>query len=552
MLFNDILQLFEGAVTDLGHKLPAGTVVSEPPSHTPGDVSCNVAMLLAKSLQQSPRELAQELAEKLEKLEHIEEVEVAGPGFLNLKLSQSYYLQLASRLNAEDLSSALLLPESQRKKVSVEYVSANPSGPLHIGNARGGPLGEAISRVLQARGHAVTREFYVNNVGGQANRFAASVLHFYAGHFGQTCEFPEGGYQGDYVKTLAEELAKEDGGSLLHADASEWVELMRGKAIAKMVAATKKVVEKIGIHFDLWFSEEEMLKDGSVAKCLALLETRGATIAKDGAIWLKAGFQEDDRETVLVKSDTSTTYFMNDVAYHLDKLQKRANDVAVVLLGADHSGHPPRMRAAMEAVDLRADVYRAVVYQYVQLKKDGQLLDMSKRTGKFVSAAEVLEEVPRDVFIYFMVSKAHETHVDFDLQLAKDTSESNPVYSIQYAHARVASLLQKAAADGFELGNTEQEYSETEKRLLRHLGQFKAIVGEVSESYRINLICQYLQELAARYHQFYAHNRVIDKSSQATTSSRLTLSKLTKDTIKLGLELLSITAPDSLSREVAS
>ncbi|CAN5201907.1 arginine--tRNA ligase [soil metagenome] len=555
MIFTTILNVIEEVVVALGFSLPEGILATEPPAHVGGDVSVNVAMLLAKQTGANPREVAEKLAEALRSHEKIAEVTIAGPGFLNLVLTDQYYREVAFDLalgGAEGVRERLLLPEGERKKVSVEFVSANPSGPLHIGNARGGPLGEAISRVLAIQGHTVTREFYVNNIGGQANRFAASVLHFYAAKFGTTFPFPEDGYQGDYVKELAESIAATQGSALIQGEETSWVEAMRKVAIGEMVENTKTVVGRMGVVFDLWFWENTMKEDGAITHCLELLEKNQATVQKDGALWLKSGFQDDDRETVLVKSDGTTTYFMNDLAYHVDKLQKRGNDYAVCLLGADHSGHPPRMRAGMEALGLQASQYRAVVYQYVQLKKDGQMLDMSKRSGKFVSAAEVLNEVPRDVFVYFMVSKANETHVDFDLQLAKDTSEKNPVYSIQYAHARIASLITRAAESSLHPGAPAKSWSETERRLVRQLSSFQTVVAEAAQSYRINLLCQYLQELAARYHQFYAHSRVIDAEHPDASASRLALSEITLNTIKLGLNLLNIEAPDSLSREVAS
>lgn len=552
MIFKQILRLVEDIITQLGYQVPEGLLAVEPPAHAGGDVSVNAPMLLAKGAGKSPRVIAEEISVALQSNAYIDEVSIAGPGFLNIVLSNAFYLDIAKQLSAGDetrFASSLLLPESERKNISVEYVSANPSGPLHIGNARGGPLGEAISRVLSARGHNVTREFYVNNIGGQANRFAASVLHFYALQFGREAAFPEDGYQGDYVKELASNLAAAHGDTLIQGDEAAWVENMRKAAIGKMVENTKAVVERMGISFDLWFWENTLQEKGGITECLTLLEEHGATVKNDGALWLKAGFQDDDRETVLVKSDGSTTYFTNDLAYHLDKLKHRNNDIAVCLLGADHSGHPPRMRAGMVAMGLQAIQYQAVVYQYVQLKKDGKTLDMSKRTGKFVSAAEVLDEVPRDVFVYFMVSKANETHVDFDLQLAKDTSEKNPVYSIQYAHARVASLISRAATQNLYPGDVSGDLSETERRLVRQLSAFPTIVGEAAESYRINLLCQYLQELAARYHQFYAQNRVVDPGAVEASTSRLALSELTRKTIKLGLNLLNISAPESLSRE---
>lgn len=553
MLKTLLENLIESTCQELGYTYPDSVVITEPPVHIPGDYSVNIALQLSRELQKPPREIAETIAEKLRGHEDIKDVELAGPGFLNIRLSDQTYQKALIHLSEEaktSLFNRVLLPPAERKPVSVEFVSANPSGPLHIGNARGGPLGEAISRLLEAQGHTITREFYVNDVGGQANRFGASVLHFYAAELGQEKPFPEDGYKAEYVKELAHNIIEENGDSILRLPEHEQVDAIRQLAIARMVEGVKKITARMGINFDRWFWQSSLHQDGKLVATIYRLKQNGATLEKDGATWIKSGITDDDRESVLVKSDGTTGYFLDDIAYHIDKLEDRGNAWAVCLLGADHSGHPPRMRAGLQGAGISPDRYQAVVYQYVQLKVDGEAVGMAKREGKFVTAEQVLNEVPRDVFTYFMVSKAHETHVDFDLQLAKDTSEKNPVYSIQYAHARIHSLLNRAAGEGFTPHLfDDMVLNDSEQALVRQLADFADTVTEAAESYRVNLITQYLTELSARYHYFYSQNRVVQADHVTSTRYRLMLSFITQKVLAEGLRLVNISAPEQLSRD---
>lgn len=548
MLNAYLASLLADACQRLGATLPAGHQLTETPEHVAADLASNAALLLAKPLSRDPRAVASELQSLLEQSDLVDQVEIAGPGFLNITLSTAAYQKsLQALLEQEHVLAAVKLPEAERQTINVEFVSANPSGPLHIGNARGGPLGEAIVRLLEAQGHTVQRDFYVNDMGGQANRFAKSVLHFYAEVIGESYPLPEDGYRGEYVKELANEIATEQERALWGLPEEHRIDAMRQEAIGRMVAKINQTTDRMGVHFDRWYWQHELHPE-LVARALELLNEHDATMEKDGARWLKSGLRDDDRESVLVKSDGSTTYFLDDLAYHIDKLVNRGAQRAVVLLGADHHGHPPRMRAGFQAMGFRPEQYEAVVYQYVQLKEDGQVVGMAKREGKFVTADQVLDEVPRDVFTYFMLSKANETHVDFDLQLAKDTSEKNPVYSIQYAHARICSVIAKA---GEEPRANQEGYvlQPAERALVRHLANLSTVVSEAARTYRVNLVTQYLIELAARYHQFYAQHRIVQAESMAAAAVRLQLSRLTQQSLAAGLELLHISAPESLARE---
>jgi arginyl-tRNA synthetase len=527
--------LLQKVAESLGYTYPKGVLIEEPPAHVKADFSVNIAMQLARETKQNPREIAENVRTKLLESHDISFVEIAGPGFLNINLGDSWYQPAVQRV--------VITPVEHPQKINVEYISANPSGPLHIGNARGGPIGETIARVLQRLGHTVERDFYLNDIGGQANKFAETVLHYYKLHFKVPSEFPEKGYPAPYVQELAEEIVRSEGDRFLQLKEEAQIEAMRVVAIERQVSKIRATAERMGIQFDRWYPQSELLESGRSQTTLEELQKKGATLEKDGAVWLKSGIQDDDRETVLVKSDGTTTYFLDDIAYYREKFTERGFARGVCLLGANHYGHIPRMEAAMVALGF-PERYHGVMYQNVQLKVDGQNVKMAKREGNFVTADEVLDEIPRDVFTYFMLSKAAETHLDFDLQLAKDTSEKNPIYYIQYANARIHSILARAEKKDTP-PPADYLYNVEERALIRHLVQFDTVVQEVGENYRTHLIPAYLYELASRYHHFYAHHRVITED-ESTTALRLRLSILTAETIKEGLSLLNIVAQEKM------
>jgi arginyl-tRNA synthetase len=536
-MITQIEQLLRQAISEAGYEYPAGVVISEPPAHITGDYAVNIALPVAKQAGKNPREVAAELSEILQKNDLFTEIRIEGPGFLNLTLTDAAY---ARALEA----GFSVQPTAEPKKVVVEYISANPTGPLHIGNARGGPFGETIVRTLQALGHTVHRDFYVNDIGGQANKFAASVLHYYKERFGVPSEFPEKGYPAAYVQELANEIAEDIADTLLKLPEEEQLEAMRKEAIGRRGEKINATVDRIGIQFDSWSPQGDLVASGRSAHALATLNERGATLQKDGATWLKSGIAEDDRETVLVKSDGTTTYFLDDAAFYRMKLEEWGMDYSVCVLGANHSGHIPRMRAVMAGLGIDESRYQGTLYQYVQLKEDGETKRMAKREGTFVTTDDVLDEIPLDVFNWFMVSKAPETHLDFDLALAKDTSEKNPVYYVQYAHARIHSILSRIA-EVAALGEHE-EFNREERSLIRHLAAFPKIVEEVAVHYRAHMLPNYLHELATRYHQFYAHHRVLE--NEQANPARVAISKATADVLKDGLKLLNISAPESMGR----
>lgn len=524
----------------LGFSYPPDVLIEEPPEGFKADLSTNLSLQIAKAEGKNPREVATELKKELEQDEDISQVEIAGPGFLNLNLPDSVFEQVLKALDPD-----FQLP-SKSEKINLEFISANPTGPLHIGNARGGPIGESLARVLKKCGYLVECEFYVNDVGGQVNLFAASVLHFYRQHFKEKSVFPEKGYPGEYVQKLAAQIAREVGERYLRLAEPEQLEAIRQEAISQMVVEIKTTTTRMGITFDTWFFQSSLDQGDLSQKTLERLEHNQATIKKDGAIWLKSGLLEEDRESVLVKSDGSFTYFLDDLSYHLDKFEKRGFGKVIVLLGANHFGHIPRMRAGLKGLGLDPERYQGVIYQYVRLKEDGVTKRMAKREGTMVTADAVLDQVPGEVFTYFLLSKSNDTHLDFDLRLAKDTSEKNPIYYIQYAHARISSLLCQAPKENLQAEAISAELlSREERRLLFHLSRYPAIVKEVATSFKPHHLAQYSYELAARFHYFYAHHRIIS-ADPALTQRLLLLSEKTAATLKNSLHLLGIEAREKM------
>jgi arginyl-tRNA synthetase len=472
-------------------------------------------------------------------------VAVAGPGFLNITFHDQWYIQAV-----QDWASQPVLgkPVEKPEKIVVEYVSANPSGPMHIGNLRGGPIGETLARVLAARGHEVTRDFYINDIGGQADLFAQSVLHFIRLHAGRDSVLPEKGYPAPYVEEVAHAV-EEAFQDRLDEPESDILPAVRVAAVGVIVAGMRATCERLGIHFDTWSAQSELVTSGRSSRMLELLKERGTTVDRDGAIWLASGIQDDDRESVLVKSDGNGTYFLDDLAFYQMKLEEWGNVRGVCVLGGNHSGHIPRMQAGLQAAGINPERYQAVLYQQVQLIENGQVRTMSKRAGTFVMADELLDELPRDVVTWFMVSKANESHLDFDLTLAKDTSDTNPVYSVQYAHARICSLLSQSVGEV-----TAQPYNgevtADERALLRHLAVFPELLQEVAMTFRTNLIPTYLVELAARYHRFYAHHRILGEEP-SLSAFRLQLSARVAETVRTGLGLINVSAPERMEKGLA-
>jgi arginyl-tRNA synthetase len=519
---------------------PAPTL-ERPPKPELGDYSSNAAMLLAAPLGESPRDVAARLAAELEQQlgdGMVDRIEVAGPGFVNFFLADGWYRQAMASLAAPGERLAGTKTDSP-ERILVEFVSANPTGPLHIGGGRHAAYGDALVRLLEAVGHEVQREFYVNDAGGQVDRFAASIAARMRGE-----EPPEDGYEGDYVIALGEQIAGEGiEPDDLVAIGNRGVEL-----ILENVRAT---LDRFGVRFDTWFSERDLYSRGEVDAALAQLDAQGHTYRSEEALWLRTTSFGDDKDRVLIRANGEPTYLAADVAYHWDKLE-RGFERLVDVLGADHHGYVARLRAAIAGLGADPERFEALIMRLVHIVESGERAQMSKRSGDFVSLDELLDDIDVDAARWFMLWRSHDTTVDLDLELARRQSNDNPVYYVQYAHARIASILRKAereparvaAGAGADTPGTALEPSERE--LIKRLLEFPGEVGEAAERRAPHRICTYSTAVAADFHGFYRDCQVVGAEGEGVEDARLALALLTKRTIADALSLLGISAPERM------
>jgi arginyl-tRNA synthetase len=517
--------------------------LDRPPKPELGDYSSNAAMLLAAPLGENPRDVAGRLGAELERQlggesGSVDRVEVAGPGFVNLFLADAWYRRAMERLAGagESLGPA---PTEEPERILVEFVSANPTGPLHVGGGRHAAYGDAIVRLLEAVGHEVEREYYVNDGGGQVERFALSIAARMSG-----AEPPEDGYGGDYVIELAERIAAEG------IDAAD-TEAVGARGVELVLERVRATLGRFGVSFDTWFSERDLYRRGEVEQALAELERRGHSYRSEDALWLRTTEFGDDKDRVLIRANGEPTYLAADVAYHWDKLERGFGRL-IDVLGADHHGYVARMRAAIAALGGEPERFEALIMRLVHIVEGGERAQMSKRSGEFVSLDELLDDIGVDAARWFMLWRSHDTTLDLDLELARRESSDNPVYYVQYAHARIASILRKAGGDtadstaaaGAPTPGTALE--PTEKNLVKRLLEFPDEVREAAERRAPHRICAYSTAVAADFHAFYRDCQVVGAEGEGVEASRLALCLLTKRTISESLGLLGISAPEQM------
>ncbi|MEI8143229.1 MAG: arginine--tRNA ligase [Candidatus Berkelbacteria bacterium] len=519
--------------------------VEVPPRSSMGDFATNLAMVISGN----PRENAAKVIELLVKLPEIEKAEIAGPGFINITLKSEIILsELAKILEQKELYGRTSVGKG--KTVNVEYISANPTGPLHVGNARSGPIGAAIANVYEFLGYDVTREYYVNDVGIQIGKFERSLAYWYLVKANPALEFPEGGYPAAYIKETSEEVQKNyaDKLAIIANNESEMLKLFREEGLRLMIEKIKQDAKLLGIVFDKFSYESEFSETGRSKEAIEKLKQLGFTAEKDGAIWFKRPDDAnlEDLESVLVKSDAgkTLTYFANDISYHLDKIG-RGFDKIIDVWGANSSGHIPRMKAAMKALGYSEDILEIVLYQFIRLTKAGKSFSMGKRLGNFVTLKEVIEAgVQPDAYKYFILSQNLNTPFDFDIDLAADRSEKNPVFYIKYAHARICSILAKTGEDAagadLSLLTNEKEVS-----LMKEIIKFPEIVSEVAIDFQVQSLPHYAYKIAKLFHDFYGSCRIVDEAVEIRTA-RLALILATKSVLKNVLNLCSIEAPDKM------
>lgn len=525
-------------------------IIEVPKDKTNGDYSSNVAMAGAKCFRKAPRQIAEIIVSHIDLGDTLfERCEIAGPGFINFYLGGKFYSEILKDVvnSGADYGKS---DYGKGKKLLVEFVSANPTGPMHIGNARGGAIGDCLASVLQWAGYSVNREFYVNDAGNQIEKFATSLEVRYLQHFKPETELPEDAYHGADITEHAENFIAQYGDRYVEADSAERRKALVDFALPKNIEGLERDLKSYRIVYDKWFRESTLHKDGSVDAVINALKEKGVTYEQDGALWFKASEFGNDKDIVLVRANGIPTYIVPDIAYHYNKLVTRGYDKAIDVLGADHHGYVPRMKAALTALGLEADRLDVVIMQMVRLVRDGETIKLSKRSGKAITLTTLLEEVPIDAARFFFNLREPNSHFDFDLELAASNTSENPVYYVQYAHARICSILKKAESEGVVLRTpTDEELMKLtapeERDVIRHLAALTGEIVSSAKSYDPAKITHYVIELATLFHKFYNSQRVMVED-EGLMQARLYLCTAVKNTIYNILTMLKITVPESM------
>jgi arginyl-tRNA synthetase len=530
-----------GSVPDIQVEIPSN------PQH--GDFSTNVAMMMSRIEKKAPRQIAEILVAELgQHNDFWRKIEIAGPGFINFTLTPECWYQVLDQVVRE--GAAYGRSEIGREhKVQVEFVSANPTGPLHIGHGRGAATGDAVAAVLEAAGFEVEREYYINDAGNQINTLGRSLLLRYRELLGESISFPQDCYQGDYIIDLAREILDAEGGRFLDLPENEaisWFGTYGGKQI---LTGIDEDLQAFGITMDHWFSENSLFESGEVERGLALLREKGLSYEKDGAVWFRTTDFGDDKDRVLVRSNGETTYFASDVAYHMEKLS-RGFETIIDVWGADHHGYVPRMKAVFAGLGHSPETLQVILVQLVNLLRGGEQVAMSTRSGTFDTLREVLDEVGRDACRFFFLMRRSDSQLDFDLELAKQKSAENPVYYVQYAHARICSINRNAAEQGIPLpGPGEADLTklthDEELALTKLLSRYPETLLGAARHYEPHRVIFYLQELAGQFHSYYNREKVLVEDA-AVSQARLALVNAVRTVICNALTLLGVSAPERM------
>lgn len=522
-------------------------ILETPKNKENGDYATNIAMQLTKIAKKPPRAIAEAILEKLDTSStSIKSVEIAGPGFINIRLKSDYLGDVVKMVLAqkEDYGRSTY---GEQQKIQVEFVSANPTGDLHLGHARGASIGDSLCNILDFAGFDVAREYYINDAGNQVNNLAMSVEARYFQALGMDKDMPEDGYHGQDIIDIGKKLADEFGDKYVHVGEQERQDFFRKYGLDYELGKLKKDLEDFRVPFDNWFSETSLYTDGKIGVALDKLRANGHVYEEDGATWFRSTTFGDDKDRVLIKNDGSYTYLTPDIAYHEDKL-RRGFDKLINIWGADHHGYIPRMKAAIEALGYDRDTLEVEVTQMVQLYKDGEKFKMSKRTGKAVTLRELVEEVGLDAVRYFFAMRSSDAQMDFDLDLAISKSNENPVYYAQYAHARISSILRQAGDANLAASTDHVDLLQTEKELslLKKIGDFPRLVSDAARLRSPHRITVYIQELAAEFHSFYNAEKVLDPENRDLSEARLALITATRTTIANALKLIGVAAPEKM------
>jgi arginyl-tRNA synthetase len=589
-MIKHLQELLEKAVEDLQRKeifskeIKANIFFERTRSKEHGDFATNLALTLAKPLKKNPREIAQLLVDEIIDSLHVDKVVIAGPGFINFFLTENCRRQVIKRV----LKKADKYGDNDfgnNKNITVEFVSANPTGPLHVGHGRGAAYGSSLSNILTKCGYQVQREYYVNDNGRQMDILATSVWLRYLELCGEQVVFPDNGYQGDYIVDIARSIRKKGGDKYLFSNTEVYENVPedeknggdKEKHIDGLIVNAKRLLEKKGfkkvfntaldnilsgiktdledfnVNYDSWFSEADLHESDTIDRALKILDDKGYLYEKEGALWFNATHFGDDQDRVVQRENGLKTYFASDIAYLLNKFE-RGFEGALYVFGADHHGYIPRLKAAAKAMDLNPDNIEIILTQFANLIRDGQKVQMGTRSGQFITLAQLIEDVGVDAARFFYVMRSHDQHLDFDLNLAKSKSNENPVYYIQYAHARICSIFEKveqqARPHNLEIGNASLEHlvEDQEQDLLRTIASYPEIILAAGKTRSPHLLANYLRELAQNFHSYYnAHQIGVDDEN--LRNARLNLCKATKIIIANGLSLIGSSAPTAMFSE---
>ena len=534
---------------DLELSVMSEIVVEKPKEEKFGDFSTSLAMGLAKSERKKPYEIAEILSRYLQCNEdNIASVKIAGPGFLNLTMKPSFFLKRLLKV-AEQADQYGSSNAGQGKKVLLEFVSANPTGPLHVGHGRGAAVGDMLGRLLDKAGYNVSTEYYINDVGNQMNTLGRSTWSRYLELQDKGNAFPSDYYQGEYIKDIARDIYAQHGNEFLDKEEEQVLPFFREYACNSVLNGIKEDLAKFGVIFDQWFSEKKLYDQQLVDAAVNWLRKEKHIYDKEGAVWLRSSALNDEKDRVLIKQSGEKTYFCSDIAYHKNKID-RGFEWIVDLWGADHHGYVPRMKSALQAMGYDENVFKVMLVQFVSLKRGGEKVSMSTRSGEFETLADVIKEVGIDATRFFFLMRSSDTHLDFDLELAKKESPENPVFYIQYAHARICSIFRTATEQGIKLlDSVDIDLSPLKNKeefvMIKKILAFTETVEKSAELLEVHRIAFYLQDLVGTFHRYYSRNRIVSED-HALSFARLFLMNCLRVTIRNGLSIMGVSAPERM------
>lgn len=523
-------------------------LLEEPREKSHGDFATNIAMQLARVAKQAPRQIAEQIVNEVDEAKaQIEKIDIAGPGFINFFMDESYLHDVVPTVlnEGDDYGKT---EAGAGKRIQVEFVSMNPTGEPHLGHARGAVFGDVLSNLFAAAGYNIEREYYINDAGNQIDNLALSIEARYLEALGKDAEVPEDGYKGKDIVTIGKELAEKDGDKWLQVSDEDRVSYFRQYGLDYQLERIKQILLDFRVVFDQWFSESSLYENGKIDEVLQTLREKGFIYDEGGATWFKSTHFGDDKDRVLVKKDGSYTYLTPDIAYHLDKLE-RGFDKIINVWGADHHGYVPRMNAAIQALGYPEEIFSVSIIQMVNVIEDGEIVRMSKRTGSAITLRELVEEVGLDAVRYFFNMRSNDSQLDFDINLARSESNENPVYYVQYAHARICTMLKQAEAQGFTLKDNYDVTllsTERERELLRQMAAFPEVIADAAKREAPYRITQYVYDLAASLHSFYNAEKVINDDNLPLTYARIALMKAVRTTLRNALNIMGVNAPEKM------